>query len=221
MDPVAGDEFDSFLITVTDPATFEAFTSDGLSEDDTRIWLWDTNGMLVMANDDDPALAPPWLAKITDPANFAGQVIDNPGSVVAGNDYILTLGGFNSDPKDSNFVDLANMVFDNVQNVALLSINPASNGIFDTWDYGTNAAGGDYQIVMTGAELAVGDGGGGCPSGFERGDVNMDGSIDLLDVTPFVQVLVNGSFQCEADIDMNGTVDLLDVTPFVNLLTGG
>ena len=53
------------------------------------------------------------------------------------------------------------------------------------------------------------------------GDVNMDGSVDLLDVTPFVVVVTNGPFQCEADINEDGEVNLLDVTPFVDILTGG
>lgn len=61
----------------------------------------------------------------------------------------------------------------------------------------------------------------GCPSGFERGDVNQDGNVDLLDVTPFVTALVDGTFICEADVNEDGTVDLLDVSPFVELLTGG
>ena len=222
LDPIIGDEFDSYLITVTDPATFTIFTEQGLSEDDTRLWLWDTAGDLVMANDDDPAFgnAPPWLARINDPSTFAGNTANNPGSVVAGTDYIVTVGGFNSDPLDANGVDLADMTF-NTFNTDLIGINPASNGTFFTWDFFTNAAGGDYQLVMAGAQLAGGMTGDGCPSGFERGDVNTDGTIDLLDVTPFVTLLVNGGFQCEADIDISGAVDLLDVTPFVDLLTGG
>ena len=53
------------------------------------------------------------------------------------------------------------------------------------------------------------------------GDVNLDGSVDLLDVEPFVDLLTNGEFQNEADINQDGVVDLLDVAPFVGLLTGG
>ena len=53
------------------------------------------------------------------------------------------------------------------------------------------------------------------------GDVNGDGSIDLLDVSPFVDLLTNGGFQAAADINQDGIVDLLDVAPFVDLLTGG
>ena len=42
-----------------------------------------------------------------------------------------------------------------------------------------------------------------------------------MDVGPFVELLISGDFACEADIDGNGTVDLLDVTPFVDVLAGG
>ena len=56
---------------------------------------------------------------------------------------------------------------------------------------------------------------------FLLGDVNCDGEVNLLDVTPFVNVITNGEFNAKADINQDGTVDLLDVTPFVNLLSGG
>ena len=53
------------------------------------------------------------------------------------------------------------------------------------------------------------------------GDVNRDGSVDLLDVAPFVERLILGKFQIEADVNQDGVVDLLDVAPFVDLLTRG
>ena len=53
------------------------------------------------------------------------------------------------------------------------------------------------------------------------GDVNLDGSIDLLDVAPFVELITSGDFQAEADINQDGVVNLLDVGPFVGLLSGG
>ncbi len=55
---------------------------------------------------------------------------------------------------------------------------------------------------------------------FLLGDVNMDGVFDLLDVAPFVNVLVTESFQIEADINGDGVVDFLDIGPFVQLLIG-
>ncbi len=57
--------------------------------------------------------------------------------------------------------------------------------------------------------------------GVLKGDVNLDGIVDLLDVSPFVALLTGGGFQAEADLNCDGIVDLLDVSPFVNLLTGG
>lgn len=52
------------------------------------------------------------------------------------------------------------------------------------------------------------------------GDVNLDGVVNLLDVSPFVDLITSGGYQIEADINKDGAVDLLDVAPFVNLLTG-
>ncbi len=58
-------------------------------------------------------------------------------------------------------------------------------------------------------------------SGVILGDVNMDGSVNLLDVGPFVQLIADQEFQDEADINQDGFVNLLDVGPFVTLITGG
>ena len=55
---------------------------------------------------------------------------------------------------------------------------------------------------------------------FILGDVNMDGMVNLLDVAPFVNLLVGGGFSCEADINQDGIVDLLDVSPFIDLISG-
>lgn len=56
---------------------------------------------------------------------------------------------------------------------------------------------------------------------FEIGDINQDGIISLLDVSPFVNILTSSGFQCEADINEDGAVTLTDVAPFVAILTGG
>ena len=54
-----------------------------------------------------------------------------------------------------------------------------------------------------------------------QGDVNLDGNVDLLDVSLFVVFLNAGIYRCEADINADGSVNLLDVSPFVDLLSGG
>ena len=53
-----------------------------------------------------------------------------------------------------------------------------------------------------------------------KGDVNLDGVVNLLDVGPFIDVLSSGDFQAEADTNCDGSVDLLDVGPFVDILSG-
>ena len=50
------------------------------------------------------------------------------------------------------------------------------------------------------------------------GDVNLDGVIDFLDISPFIELLTSNEFQFEADIDGNGEVDFFDISPFILLL---
>ena len=52
------------------------------------------------------------------------------------------------------------------------------------------------------------------------GDVNQDGSINTLDVVPFINVILDGTYQFEADADLDGRANLLDVGRFVDLLLG-
>ena len=51
------------------------------------------------------------------------------------------------------------------------------------------------------------------------GDVNRDGTVDFLDIAPFVSILTMSEFQAEADIDQNAEIDFLDIAPFVELLS--
>ena len=68
----------------------------------------------------------------------------------------------------------------------------------------------DGAIVLTGT----------LPETTLLGDVNCDGSVDLLDVAPFVDLISTGQFDAKADINEDMAVDLLDVGPFVTLLGG-
>ena len=55
-------------------------------------------------------------------------------------------------------------------------------------------------------------------SNFVLGDVDGNGVVNFLDVSPFLIVLFSGTYQLEADIDGNGTINLFDVTPFTILI---
>ena len=76
--------------------------------------------------------------------------------------------------------------------------------------------GGSATMTLDGVVVLNGE----LPAGV-IGDVNCDGMVDLLDVSPFVQLLASGGFSDKADINADGVVDLLDVSPFVALLAGG
>ncbi len=52
------------------------------------------------------------------------------------------------------------------------------------------------------------------------GDINCDGVIDLLDIAPFVTLIISGQYSIKADINQDSSVDLLDIAPFIVLLSG-
>lgn len=53
------------------------------------------------------------------------------------------------------------------------------------------------------------------------GDVNLDGAVNALDISPFVSRLTTGDYQVEADCNKDGLVNALDISPFITILTGG
>lgn len=56
-------------------------------------------------------------------------------------------------------------------------------------------------------------------AGGECGDVNLDGSVNFLDIAPFIAALSAGTFQAEADCNEDGQVNFLDIAPFIVRLT--
>ena len=53
------------------------------------------------------------------------------------------------------------------------------------------------------------------------GDVNLDGVVNLLDISPFIDLLLSGGYSVEADINGDGAVNSLDIDPFIEILLGG
>ena len=54
-----------------------------------------------------------------------------------------------------------------------------------------------------------------------KGDVNMDGTVDFLDIPVFIMALTAGEGPAEADCNCDGEISFLDIPVFVNKLTGG
>ena len=55
-----------------------------------------------------------------------------------------------------------------------------------------------------------------------KGDVNLDGEVNFLDILPFIRFLkADGfGFQAEADINCDNVVNFLDIQPFIDVLAG-
>ena len=75
---------------------------------------------------------------------------------------------------------------------------------------------GPGQLGTNGEAVNVDDSSNSCP--FEIGDVNADRLINLLDVAPFIDLIANSGFECQADVNEDLAVDLLDVEPFITIL---
>ena len=52
------------------------------------------------------------------------------------------------------------------------------------------------------------------------GDLNGDGMVTFLDISPFITLLSAGGFELQADFDGNGEVNFLDISPFIAALSG-
>lgn len=52
------------------------------------------------------------------------------------------------------------------------------------------------------------------------GDVNLDGSVNFADISPFIGLLSSGLFQAEGDTNQDGAVNFADISPFIAILSG-
>ena len=61
------------------------------------------------------------------------------------------------------------------------------------------------------------------PGAFENefliADVNLDGIVNFLDISPFIGLLTTGTYQLEADVNQDGLVNFLDISVFIGELT--
>ena len=82
------------------------------------------------------------------------------------------------------------------------------------WDYYNE---GNFMIRLL---LDEGEGGGSC----DAGDVNADGTINVLDVVTMVNFIMgvdpSDDEACAADFNSDGAIDVLDIVSVVNVIMG-
>ena len=54
-----------------------------------------------------------------------------------------------------------------------------------------------------------------------KGDCDLNGVVDFLDIPAFIVILQSGTFLAEADCDCDTTVNFLDIPAFIAILQGG
>ena len=156
------------------------------------------------------------------------QQLTNTGSTVwwyfdADEDGMITIDTFGSNfdtqlhiyefPQSGQFVDLIPLV-NNDNTGGLQSQVTFPVEAFQCYEIRVGGAdGAEGDIMLTGVFVPQ-----VCP--FALGDVNMDGSTNLLDVGPFIAALSGGQYICEADVNQDGAVNLLDVDPFILVIAG-
>ncbi len=155
-----GDHVDAYKITIKDAANFLVTTNpagggsflgqDGF-EDDSRLFLFDLAGNLVMANDDSIAAFGGSLeSTLANPATWTanGGALNNaPGTVVNGQDYVLAVSYFENNITDGGGNGQADFTdFDGLQGQ-----NPLFAGAAGWDDPGDFDDGWTYTIALTGA----------------------------------------------------------------------
>ena len=149
---LADTDVDAYCIQINS-ATWSADVIAG-TETDTRLWLFDEFSGFMMGNDDSSPTGASLQSIVSDTVSFpgAGGLVDSPTDPVVGQRVILAVNGFADDAMDSGGAPLSTMSsnFD-----ALVGIDPASTGIFGSWE-GVAQGGGTYDILLTGASLCDG-----------------------------------------------------------------
>lgn len=160
-----GDVHDAYAIRIDDPDSFYATTSSdyglglGGSSFDTRLYLFQTDGRAVMANDDDFPTGNPFQSLLSDPADYnsltgGGSIDGVTHPLVAGQTYLLVVSGFSEDAYDTSGgqVSLFNGFsdFDALQGVS-------GNDFLGAWESDTSGTpnSGSYTIELGGVSFAI------------------------------------------------------------------
>ena len=64
---------------------------------------------------------------------------------------------------------------------------------------------------------------GGLPEPYEplQGDVNDDGTVNILDIVQLTNMILSNNYQESADLNGDGNLNILDIVQLVNIILGG
>lgn len=132
-------------------------------------------------------------------------------------------------PAHGVLVDLSGIAIESGANPALLGTIPEGQSAQASWTVEADLAPGEYPLTSSIGSVSYGETftGGGASSynvtDCLLGDVNLDGSVNGLDVSPFADALLSPESLsppqfCAADVQINGLIDGDDLPAFVALL---
>ena len=239
--PAVGDFFFSFQQNGPNNNQVQGFNPG----DTGTLWIyWSTNGPadsdLDVGAFIDVISSTPGIIEFTAAETFDYELLDSSTGQLTGRSRLLNFG----------FGPNGNVLPDFIDELVAFTLHgsgivEANNGSSDFLDAGYSPISDgfewgriDFNVIGLGTTTVMGEAGDGLivngTSIVEAvfttvtinsvsnllGDINCDGAVDLLDVSPFVDALSGGEFVAKADINLDGAVNLLDVSPFIELLSG-
>jgi hypothetical protein len=197
-------DVDMYAIYITDPAAFSASTVGGATWD-TQLFLFDANGVGVVAEDDTGGLQ--------------STINNTAGCITAPGLYYLAITRFNKDPLGCNEGGLWSFNDNNCPNGA------EATSRVNSWTSSTGTAG-SYTIFLTGVEGATAGDPADCPP-FEGWDEFANGGGDAGDLPETAQstgsgelTAIRGTIGAANDVDVYA-IYISDPSTFSATTIGG
>jgi hypothetical protein len=197
-------DVDMYAIYITDPAAFSASTVGGATWD-TQLFLFDANGVGVVAEDDTVGLQ--------------STINNTAGCITAPGLYYLAITRFNKDPLGCNEGGLWSTNDNNCPN------GTESSSRVNSWTSSTSTAG-SYTIFLTGVEGATAGDPADCPP-FEGWDEFANGGGDAGDLPETAQstgsgalTAIRGTIGAANDVDVYA-IYISDPSTFSATTIGG
>jgi hypothetical protein len=197
-------DVDMYAIYITDPAAFSASTVGGATWD-TQLFLFDANGVGVVAEDDTGGLQ--------------STINNTAGCITAPGLYYLAITRYNKDPLGCNDGGLWSTNDNNCPN------GTESSSRVNSWTSSTDTAG-SYTIFLTGVEGATAGDPADCPP-FEGWDEFANGGGDAGDLPETAQstgsgalTAIRGTIGAANDVDVYA-IYISDPSTFSATTIGG